>query len=426
MYDLYVSIITLVILIFLFYTNSPWIYYVLVIGFAVIAFGLIIYNSDTIATIFNGSTKTLPVGGVDKKVVEFNIKVDKIKETLPPVIDEENKQKLVESVKKVTEVALKEIKQPKGTNNEIAKLTPTIANIKTDDTTRMAFSLALKTAITTGLTIGSLGIPAAETLADLIFAVLDIAKLSTAMDKLRNTRFVNELSNIKFGSAGFHGLEESVDKYLLEMKTNDPNNYNNNIANICGVYNSITTDIAAVMGDVIALVVPDDFGLARIIITALIKEMTNNSYNSLKSLVLKLPTASLKVLFDEYKLSTAITEVVFSVLPKRDDTFWKSAKRTGILGAIMPFTIMIPIVNIIVPIMFYANVANTLGIDFGLMVAISEKYVMHNIEPAAKLLASMVPMIFVITYILSKTCKAPALLEKARKTEGELVVTSVQ
>jgi hypothetical protein len=157
-------------------------------------------------------------------------------------------------------------------------------------------------------------------------------------------------------------------------------------------------------------------------------EMTNNSYNSLKSLILKLPTAALDVLFNEEKLSEVITQVVFSVLPKRDDTFWQSAKRTGILGAIMPFTIMIPIVNIIVPAMFYANLASTVGIDFGLMVAISEKYVMHNIEPGTKLVAKIVPMIFIITYILSKTCgskSAPALLEKARKTEDNLVVPNL-
>lgn len=258
---------------------------------------------------------------------------------------------------------------------------------------RANLQLATKSIIGSAVAIGTLG--TGESLADLLFLVYSSADFAVG------------LAGVSGQALAFAKRAHSLDAFTLEASKFIGGLAAPVAARMCAELSSMVGRLAAVLGDIVSLLVPVDPGFLRAGVTTLVLTSSQYAYSGLVGLLRRLPESVLRVLLDPSRLSRWLESVLNSALPDGARGILGTVK--GALSVWLAFPVLfVPIVG---PFAWaylttsgWARVASGTGIDMGRIKKLSDQYLKPRIGEFAKAVSVSANLCLLSLYTASTNC----------------------
>lgn len=183
---------------------------------------------------------------------------------------------------------------------------------------------------------------------------------------------------------------------------------------VCNKYMNVLDTFASSFGDLISTMIPDDLGLARIIVEMIIMEgasyLGRKPFDALTWMYSKIPTSLKNVLMNEKNLKDFIMIIVSffrNILPKTTDSWWTIFKKdvtkfVALHGAIA-VGFLIPGVGLImpiaVPVLETGNMITNFGITGEAAAKIIDKSVEPKVDSYCTFMMRVIPLVFAVVLV---------------------------
>ena len=266
-----------------------------------------------------------------------------------------------------------------------------------------------------------------DTCTDMFFLIVDtaflVANISSILVMTYEEQFA--LTYVK----QIYDIQWIGDPLDIQMKMNvifqqiDLNpNFNNVYTIVCQKYYNILDTFAAAFGDLISALIPDDAGIARIVVEMIIMEGANylgkKPFDALTSIYNTIPTGLKNVLMNEKNLKEFIITIVSffrNLLPTRNDSFWTKFKKNVkrfvsvqggiIVGLLIPG--VGPLLFPLVPVVQTANALANFGITGEFVIGFLDKNVEPMVDSYCKFMMRVIPLVFAVILVFDH-CKYKA------------------
>ena len=276
-----------------------------------------------------------------------------------------------------------------------------------DKILRTFLKAAKFTASATG-TLASFG-AGGDTIPDLLFIVMDTSIMAAqilqfAVAPGESGKYLKKLESVKW-DGGPESVKLKAQEIVIDILTNSDNAYIV-IEHICSQYHKIIDSLAAIVGGMVAALIPDDAGFGRLIVEEVVSQVIKygnpGGYDSLKAVWDKIPKRGQEIMLNEsemIKMFESTVEFLKKIIPQDDPnaTISDTSKKHATTAALA----LIPFVGL--PLAVSRAGIGITNLDQVISKEIDKKIV-TKIPAFVKLLQQCMALVFTGSVVL-QTCK---------------------